>query len=179
MTPLPAALQCPLRTALAAHAFALLCVGGATLAPALCLAEPATVVRASELKRAPATDAESAGQLAENAKVEALERQGGWTRVRAAGGAEGWVRMLALRYEGAGAARQGDSGIAQAINVARTGTSGTQVTTGVRGLDADQLANARPNPAEFKKLERFSAGKDAAAAFAERGHLRAQQVSYP
>lgn len=179
MTPLTAALQRPVRAALAAYALALLLASGALLAPALCLAEPATVVRATELKRAPATDAESAGQLAENAKVEALERQGGWTRVRAAGGAEGWVRMLALRYEGAGAARQGDSGIAQAINAARTGTSGTQVATGVRGLDAEQLANARPNPAEFKRLERYSAGKDAAAAFAERGHLRAQQVSYP
>lgn len=147
--------------------------------PALCLAEGATVIRATELKRAPATDAESAGQLAENAKVDALERQGGWTRVKAAGGAEGWVRMLVLRYDGAGAARQGDSGIAQALNVARTGTSGTQVTTGVRGLDADQLTTAKPNTAELKKLERYSASKDAAAAFAGRGPLRAQQVSYP
>jgi hypothetical protein len=149
------------------------------LAPALCHAEPATVIRATELKRAPATDAESTGQLAENAKVDALERQGGWTRVKAAGGVEGWVRMLVLRYEGAGAARQGDSGIAQALNVARTGTSGTQVTTGVRGLDADQLTTAKPNTAELKKLERYSASKDAAAAFAERGPLRAQRVSYP
>jgi hypothetical protein len=148
-------------------------------APAFCHAEAATVIRATELKQAPASDAASSGQLAENAKVDALERKGGWTRVKAAGGAEGWVRMLALRYDAAGAARQGDSGIAQALNVARTGTSGTQVTTGVRGLDAEQLANARPNTAELKKLERYSAGKDAAAAFAERGQLRAQQVSYP
>lgn len=163
----------PLRAAVSLLAAAL------CLVPALCLAEAATVIRATELKRAPATDAASAGQLAENARVDALERQGGWTRVKAPGGAEGWVRMLALRYDGGGAARQGDSGIAQALNVARSGTSGTQVTTGVRGLDAEQLANARPNPAEFKKLERYSVGKDAAAAFAERGPLRAQQVSYP
>ena len=156
-----------------------LLVAGSLLAPALCFAEAATVIRATELKQSPATDAATAGQLAENAKVDALERQGGWTRVKAAGGAEGWVRMLMLRYEGAGAARQGDSGIAQALNVARTGTSGTQVTTGVRGLDADQLANARPNTAELKKLERYSASKDAAAEFAGRGLLRAQQVSYP
>lgn len=157
----------------------LLAAAALLLAPALCLAEAATVIRATELKQAPASDAAGTGQLAENAKVDALERKGGWTRVKAAGGAEGWVRMLALRYEGAGGARQGDSGIAQALNVARTGTSGTQVTTGVRGLDADQLANAKPNTAELKKLERYSAGKDAAAAFAERGQLRAQQVSYP
>ena len=164
---------------LSARSLASLLAALALLAPGLCLAETATVIRATELKRAPATDAESAGQLAESARVEAVERQGGWTRVKAAGGAEGWVRMLALRYEGGGAARQGDSGIAQAINVARTGTSGTQVTTGVRGLDAEQLKQAKPNPGELKKLERYSAGKDAAAAFADRGQLRAQQVNYP
>jgi hypothetical protein len=162
-----------------ARSLASLLAALALLAPGLCLGETATVIRATELKRAPATDAESAGQLAENARVEAFERQGAWTRVKAAGGTEGWVRMLALRYEGGGAARQGDSGIAQAINVARTGTSGTQVTTGVRGLDAEQLKQAKPNPGELKKLERYSAGKDAAAAFAERGQLRAQQVDYP
>jgi hypothetical protein len=171
----------PVRT-LASHCLrgcAALLAAGSLLAPVPCLAEPATVIRATELKRAPATDAESTGQLAENAKVDALERQGGWTRVKGAGGAEGWVRMLALRYDSAGGARQGDSGIAQVLNVARTGTSGTQVTTGVRGLDADQLATAKPNTAELKKLERYSASREAAAAFAERGPLRAQQVSYP
>ena len=166
-------------TALPACALAGLLFAALLAAPASGFAEAATVIRATELKRAPATDAASAGQLAENARVDALERQGGWTRVKTPGGAEGWVRMLVLRFEGGGAARQGDSGIAQALNVARTGTSGTQVTTGVRGLDAEQLANAKPNPGELKKLERYSAGKDAAAAFAERGQLRAQQVNYP
>lgn len=149
------------------------------LAPVLCLAEPATVIRATEMKQQPATDAPAAGQLAENAKVEALERKGGWTRIKAAGGAEGWVRMLALRYAGAGEAKQGDAGISQILNVARTGTSGTQVTTGVRGLDAEQLANARPNAAELKKLGNFAASKDGAEDFAAKGRLSAQRVDYP
>jgi len=149
------------------------------LAPLLCLAEPATVMRATELKQQPATDAPAAGQLAENAKVDALERRGGWTRVKAEGGAEGWVRMLALRYAGAGEAKQGDTGIAQILNVARSGTSGTQVTTGVRGLDAEQLANAKPNAGELKKMENYAASKDNAEGFAAKGKLRAQRVDYP
>lgn len=149
------------------------------LLPALCLAEPATVIRATEMKQQPATDATAAGQLAENAKVDALERKGGWTRVKAEGGAEGWVRMLALRYAGAGEAKQGDAGIAQMLNVARSGTSGTQVTTGVRGLDAEQLANAKPDAAELKKMENYAASKDGAEGFAAKGRLRAQRVDYP
>src|SRR5690348_11400268 len=110
---------------------------------AACLAEPATTIRATELRKAPASDADTLDMLAENTPVDARERKGGWTRVKAPSG-EGWVRMLSLRY--GGPARQGDTGVSQLFNVARTGTSGTQVTTGVRGLDEEQLANARPNP---------------------------------
>jgi hypothetical protein len=148
------------------------------LFPAACLAEPATVVRQTDLKKEPATDAATVAQLAENATVDALERKGGWTRVKAPAG-EGWVRMLALRYAADGAAKPGDSGVSQLFNVARTGSSGTQVTTGVRGLDADQLANARPNPAEMKKLGSFASTKEAAAGFAAQGKLEPQTVSYP
>ena len=146
--------------------------------PTVCAADPATLIRAAELKRSPASDAETVVRLAADASVEALERRGGWTRVKAAAG-EGWVKMLALRYDGAGAGKSGDSGISQLFNVARTGSSGTQVTTGVRGLDEQQLANAQPNKAELAKMSRFAAAPDAAAAFAAKGKLAARSVAYP
>ena len=146
--------------------------------PLICWAEPATVIRATELKQDPATDAPSVADLAENAAVEVLERKGGWTRIKA-GSAEGWVRMLALRFGTATAAKPGASGVTQLFNVARTGTSGTQVTTGVRGLDAEQLATARPNPAELAKLEKFAADRSAAEGFAQQGNLAARPVDYP
>ena len=148
------------------------------LFPALAFAEPATLIRTTELKQSPASDAATVATLAETTKVDALERKGGWTRVRTEGGAEGWVRMLALRYAGTGEAKQGDAGISQILNVARTGTSGAQVTTGVRGLDAEQLANAKPNAAELKKMERYAASRDSAEGFAAKGKLSAQQVDY-
>src|SRR5216110_3249937 len=105
------------------------------LLPLVCLAEPATLIRATELKKDPATDAATVVQLPENTAVEVLERAGGWTRVKSPKG-EGWVKMLALRY--GGTAKGGESGVSQVFNVARTGSSGTQVTTGVRGLDEQQ-----------------------------------------
>lgn len=149
------------------------------LAPALALAEPATLIRDTELRQSPASDAVVLAPLGVNAKVDALERKGGWTRVRAEGGLEGWVRMLTLRYAGTGEARRGDSGIVQILNVARSGTSGTQVATGVRGLDAEQLANAKPNEAELKKLQGYAASDAAAASFAASGKLEARQIDYP
>jgi hypothetical protein len=115
-------------------------------------------------------------QVSENAAVDALERKGGWVRIKS-GGAEGWVKMLALRY--GGAAKAGDTGLQQAFNVARTGSSGTQVTTGVRGLDEQQLANAQPNLAEFAKLNRFAVERDAASAFAAQAQLSPARVEYP
>jgi hypothetical protein len=148
------------------------------LTPLLALAEPATVIKAAELKQEPATDAATVATLPENTAVDALERKGGWTRVKAPGG-EGWVRMLSLRFGGATAPKPGASGMTQMFNVARTGTSGTQVTTGVRGLDAEQIANAQPNPAELAKLEKFAADRDAATGFASQGKLSPTSVDYP
>jgi hypothetical protein len=149
------------------------------LFPLLAQAEPATLVRASDLKAQPATDAPTVSQLAADAAVNAGERRGGWVRVETASGAEGWVKMLALKYGGAGAARRGDTGLTQAINVARTGASGTQVTTGVRGLDETDISAARPNPAELKKLEGYAESKQSSASFADGGKLKAQRVEYP
>jgi hypothetical protein len=145
------------------------------LFPALAWAEPATTIRQVELKKAPAADAQTIGQIAENTAVDALERKGGWTRVKSASG-DGWVRMLALRFGGPGAARQGDSGISRLFNVARTGSSGTTVTTGVRGLDPEMLANAQPNPAELAKMEQYAVTPQAAAGFAAKGKLKANPV---
>jgi hypothetical protein len=148
------------------------------LVPALAAAEPASVLRATELKQEPATDSATLATLAANTAVEALERKAGWTRVKAAAG-EGWVRLLALRFGATAGAKPGASGVNELLNVARTGTSGTQVTTGVRGLDAEAIAQARPNPAELARLEKFAADRGAAEAFAVQGKLAARPVAYP
>lgn len=140
-----------------------------------CEAEPAFLLRAADLKKEPASDAATVAALAENAAVDAQERQGGWVRVKA-GAAEGWVKMLALRYAGTGSVRAGDSGAAQVFNAARTGSSGTQVTTGVRGLDEQMIAAARPNAAELARMNQFASTPDAAAGFASQGALKRQTV---
>src|SRR5256712_1547524 len=146
--------------------------------PLVVLAEPATVIRSTELKKEPATDSATLAELAENTAVDALERRGGWTRVKAAA-AEGWVKMLALRYGAGGGAKQGDTGLTQLFNVARTGSSGTQVTTGVRGLEAEQVTNPQPNAAELKKMQGYASTRDAARSFARQGKLQSQVVEEP
>lgn len=158
---------------------ALLLLLALCLLPLAARAEPAAVIRATPLQKEPAVDAPKVADLAENTPVDAGERSGGWIRVRTQTGAEGWVKLLVLRYGGPGAAKKGDSGVAQAFSAARTGSSGAQVTTGVRGLDAEQIAAARPNTAELSRMQSYAASRDAAAGFAEGGKLQPQRVEYP
>lgn len=140
--------------------------------------ENAQTVKATDLKKTPFNDAETVASLPENTVVEILKRQGPWMQVKAAD-KEGWVRMLALRM-GDGSAKGGSSGagLAGLLNIARTGSSGTTVATGVRGLTKEELANAQPNPVELKKLQQYTVGAKEARTFAAAGGLKAQQVDY-
>lgn len=140
-------------------------------------AESAITVRATELKKEPYADAETVATLPDQARVEILHRQGGWSQIKTQSAAQGWVRMLSLRL-GDGTARKGDSGIGALLSVARSGSSGTTVATGVRGLSEEDLKNARPNPEELKKMERLAASPQDARKFAGSANLGSQQVDY-
>ena len=135
-------------------------------------------VRKTDLKSEPFSDAATVGSLAEKAQVRILARQGGWMKVESQA-ANGWVRMLAIRMASSADSKSGDSGIGALFNVARTGSSGTTVATGVRGLDKEQIQNAKPNPAELEKLAGFRSAKSDAERFAEgQPELKAQSVDY-
>jgi hypothetical protein len=140
--------------------------------------ESGYVVRRTEVMKEPFTDADTAGTLAENARVKVLKRQGGWMQIES-GQTAGWVRMLSVRMSG-GAQQSGrDSGFRSLFNIARTGSTGQTVTTGVRGLDKEQIQNAKPNPAELQKLAGFAASKSDAERFAAGNPaLKRQSVDY-
>ncbi len=136
------------------------------------------MARAAELKKEPFIDAPTLATLAEKSKVVILARKGGWLQVRSEAGGNGWIRMLSLRMEPDGERRKGDSGFRSLFNVARTGTSGNTVTTGVRGLSEEDLKNTKPNPQELEKMRTFSVSKADAAKFAESGGLNARVIDY-
>lgn len=139
-------------------------------------AETGVLARATDLKKEPFSDAPTLQPLPAAATVEVLARQGAWMQVRAEG-QTGWVRLLTVRM-GASAARSSESGLAKAANIALSGSSGTAVATGVRGLDKEQIANASPNPAELAKLERSASAEGQARAFAAAAPLAEQNVPY-
>lgn len=154
--------------------FLLLC--GLTLAAQ---AEPARIIRATELKAQPFSDASTVLPLTQNAVVQMLSRQGGWYRVKAQD-KEGWVRMTALRL-GEGSSASGDSGFGAArrfFSTGRSGSSGVTVATGVRGLDAADISNAKPDPRAVEGMDRLAVSAEEARRYAAEQQLNAQKIAH-
>lgn len=135
--------------------------------------------RATEILKDPSVDAAVVGRLPESAKVKILARQGGWMRIESASG-EGWVRLLAIRTS-AGSAPSTQSrggGFLSFLSRPSSGGGGQTVTTGVRGLDREQIQNAKPNMAELQKMAGFAASKPDAERFGASAGVTRQQVGY-
>src|SRR5215467_1611804 len=138
--------------------------------------ETGYAVRDTEVKKEPYSDAQTVGTLAEKAKVKVLDRQNGWMQIES-GAQSGWVRMLSIRMDSGSSGFV--SGLKSLFTVARTGSSGQTVTTGVRGLDKEDIKNAKPNPEELKKLAGFVASKADAEKFAAGNpRLANQRIDY-
>lgn len=144
------------------------------LAPAAA-AEQAALIRAGELKAKPFIDAPTSDKLAAKQAVTIVGRQGGWAQVQA-NGKTGWVRTLNLRLQAASGAPSGNR--SAAASLLRTGSSGKTVTTGVKGVDEEDIRNAAPNMAEVGKLAALAVDPSEAAENARKSGLSEHDVSY-
>lgn len=145
------------------------------IASPFALAEPATLLRDSELRAKPQADAAVIAPLQAQSVVEVSARQGAWAQVKTPTGQSGWVRVLNLRT---GSGRRGDAGIGAMASVFRTGSSGNTVSTGVKGLSAEQISQAAPNEAEVARLATLAVKEADARQFASQGKLASQSVDY-
>lgn len=141
--------------------------------PLALAADPATMSRADSLRATPFADGKVVAPLAAGAKLDIVTRQGGWYQVKA-GGKTGWVRMLSVRRAQA-ATGSNLKGLASVAS-GRAGTGTVSTTTGVRGLDAQELATAEFNEAEVAQAEKYRTGAATAAAFAKAGKLVVRDV---
>ena len=138
--------------------------------------ERGTSLKADDLKTEPFRDARTVGSLNAGDSVEILKKQGGWFQVKSAMGS-GWVRMLSIRR---GEARKGSGDVEGVLDLAsgRAGTGRVVATTGIRGLDEEDLKAAKYNEAELKKAESYATTRAAAQRFAVSGNLVARKVDY-
>lgn len=147
------------------------------LAPAAWAGGYAYTIRPTELKAKPFSDAQTLTTLLPRARVEVLGRQASWTQVKI-DARTGWVKMLSLQLEKSGQSKRADNGLSALFNVAATGSSGSTVTTGIRGLSEEQLKNTKPDPQALQAAKRYAVDRTDAQRYAEEGKLSAQSVGY-
>lgn len=136
-------------------------------------ADAGSMTRAESLRDKPFADAKVVAPVASGASVDIVSRNGGWYQVKAVG-KTGWVRMLSVRRSAATSA----SSITGIANVAsgRTGTGKVSTTTGVRGLDAEDLATASFDEAQTARVESYRVSRQSADAFAKQAKLTLRDV---
>ena len=142
-----------------------------------------TIKRPTELREAPGEASRSVSALAIQTPVTRLAaRQGPWIEVRTAQGATGWVHMFdvgtTLPAQGGNAATGALRGLTSFFGKgsaapAATGTS----TIGIRGLGAEDIANAQPNPAAVAQVEAMRLDTNQARNFAAIAALVPQTVA--
>jgi hypothetical protein len=154
------------------------------------------------LRDAPYRDAAEIGQLPGDARLQVLDRKGGWYQISFEQ-RTGWVRLTGLRLErrnqgnnnGNGKGKGKANAPGQQKKVGKLDTLGEALTgglfstgrgnsgevtstTGIRGLDAEQLDNASPDPEAVAALDRYSVSSDQAQRFAAREQLLASRLDY-
>lgn len=148
------------------------------------------VKRDTDLRQNPADNSTTVTRLsAQTAATGTGERQGGWTRIRLGNGTTGWVRLFEVSLTssapatGASAAPSAAAGSATPNFLRGLGSMFAPgpkpvatSTLGIRGLDANDLASAQPNPAAVAQGERLRTSASDAQQFAQRAGLQARTV---
>lgn len=135
-----------MKTFLIPAAALVLCVSAASA-----WAAPGTVLRNEKLYSQPSASAKVAGDVAKGASVNILAKQGGWLRVTS-GKTTGWIRLLSVR---AGAGGLGRAGLGDVVGAATTKSDPSRVVAvaGLRGLNEEDLKQAKFNADELQRLE--------------------------
>jgi hypothetical protein len=138
-------------------------------------AEMGSALKADKIRSEPYSDAKTVGNFARGDKVEIMGKKGAWLNVKT-DKASGWVRLLSVKR----GTSKGGSEAAGVLDVAsgRAGTGQVVATTGVRGLNEEELKNAKYSAAEVKKLEGYTQTAKQGEQFAKSGGLKAVKFAY-
>jgi len=143
------------------------------------------IKRPAELRQAPGENAPSLAPLPVQTPVTRLTaRQGAWIQVKTANGTTGWVHMFDVGTSSApSAAGNTASGALRGLTnffnrgSAQGGATTTATSTvGIRGLGAEDIANAQPDLAALSHAEGMRVDATQARRFAAEAPLTARAV---
>jgi len=149
---------------------------------ALAQGEAAVTQRATDLREGPADSGRSLASLPAQSPLTRLgERQGPWVRVRTDAGATGWLHLFDVGPASGTGSKLASSALRGVTSLFAKGGPSTAITVptstiGVRGLSAEDLAKAQPNPAAVGQMEAFRQNESQARAFAGAAALQAVAV---
>jgi len=140
--------------------------------------ESGITIKSDALKAAPFSDAKIVATLPAATRVEILKKDGGWYQIRSARG-NGWIRMLSIRRGDINKPSAGSSASALAgLASGRSGTGKVVATTGIRGLNEEQLKAAHYDEKQVTLLESSTSSRAEAQKFAASARLKARQMDY-
>jgi hypothetical protein len=111
------------------------------------------------------------------------ERKGPWTKVSTQQGATGWVHMFDLGPQSGAAPTSGNAatsgmrGLGGLFGSNSGSTTTATSTVGIRGLGAEDIAKAQPNPAAVTQAEGLRVNADQARQFASNASLQPRNVA--
>ncbi|MFA6969778.1 MAG: SH3 domain-containing protein [Gallionella sp.] len=140
--------------------------------------ENGTTIKSDSIKAAPFSDAKVIATLPAGARVDILKKDGGWYQIKSPQGS-GWIRMLSLRRGEvkAGSAGSELSGLASLAS-GRSGTGKVVSTTGIRGLNEEELKAAKYDEKQITLAESYATSRSEAQKFAAGARLAAHQMNY-
>ncbi len=148
------------------------------LGATLVWAAPGVMIRDDNLRSSASSSAGTVASVAKGTAVEVLDRQGGWTQIRAAG-RTGWVRLLSVRRgAAAGSDSLGDARGLVELGQRRSDPNKVVAVAGLRGLNEEELRAARFDAQELERLGGYAVKAEEAQQFAGRAGLVRREVAY-
>lgn len=138
-------------------------------------AETGSALKADIIRAEPYADANKTGNFARGDRLEIIIKKGAWLKIKTAK-YTGWVRLLSVKR----GVSKGGNEVAGILELAsgRAGTGRVVATTGIRGLNEEELKSAKYNAAEVKKLESYTQTSGQGQQFAQSGGLKAIKFPY-
>jgi len=121
-----------------------------------------------ELKKSPNIKSEVVGKVSKG-EVEVIDKKGFWIKVKK-NSVEGWTKLNNVEIDK-------DSNFSlSSLNTGREGSGNIVSTSGVRGLDGEDITNAQPDINEFEKLKKLKVDKSVGESFSNNSNLTTKNI---
>ncbi len=123
-----------------------------------------------ELKETPSIKGNVVGKAAKG-EVEVIDKKGFWVKVKN-NSIEGWTKLNNVEISK-------DSNFSlSGLNTGREGSGNIVSTSGVRGLDGEDITSAQPDVIEFEKLQSFKIDKSKGDSFKKNTGLSSNKIEF-